>query len=99
EHALNSCFGSWFQLAKKRESSRSTLQRSVSPDIVSMRAHAVCSEPLNQLLLEIGRDRMLQAFRFVMDLIPLHPKHFGKHAFDQVMAESNPLRYRSALRC
>src|SRR5262249_50898758 len=37
EHALNSCFGSWFQLAKKRESSRSTLQRSVSPDIVSMR--------------------------------------------------------------
>ena len=29
---------------------------------------------------------MLQTFRLVMHLVPFHPKNFGEHALDQMMA-------------
>src|SRR5580704_8772705 len=54
------------------------------------------SPPAAQLGEELGfkiwGDGMLQAFGFIVDFEPFHAKHFGQHAFDQVMAESELAR-------
>jgi len=36
--------------------------------------------------LEIRRDRMLESFRFVVNLVPFHPKNFSEHALDEMVA-------------
>ena len=56
-----------------------------------MRALAAATQLARQPRLEIRRNRVLQALRLIVDLVPLHAKDLRQHALDQVMAQRSAL--------
>ena len=50
-----------------------------------MRARDSAPEFDEQPGLKIGRNRVFQAFRLVVHLVPFHSENFGEHTLDQVV--------------
>src|SRR3984885_16148168 len=54
---------------------------------VAMRADSSFAKFGEEFGFEVGRDGVLEAFGFVVDLPPFHAEEFGEHAFDEVVAQ------------
>jgi len=54
---------------------------------IAMRADSPFAEFGEEFGFEVGRDGVLEAFGFVVDLPPFHAEEFGEHAFDEVVAQ------------
>lgn len=54
---------------------------------IAMRADSSFAKFGEEFGFEVGRDGVLEAFGFVVDLPPFHAEELGEHAFDEVVAQ------------
>jgi len=85
-----------FRFGQESESPASASLRAFGNDRVTMRANSRRSKFLRKLCLELGGDHMLELLGLFVHLVPLHAKHLGQHAFDQVVAHHRPQSHRPA---
>ena len=64
---------------------------------VAVRAGAALAELFPELGLEGRRDRVLQALRLLVNLVPLHAEDLAQHALDEVMAQGGVIGGFAAL--
>src|SRR6202007_3110486 len=58
---------------------------------IAMRTGPRLAEPLLQLGLERRRHSVLQSFRLLVNLVPLHPENLAEHSFNEVMTQCSPV--------
>ena len=63
-----------------------------------MRARRGVAEEQDELLLDVGRDRVLPAVGFAVHLLPLEPDHVGEQSLGQPVPPHDRGRERAALR-
>ena len=54
---------------------------------IAMRANAISAELGEEFGFEVGRDGVLEALGFIVDLPPFHAEKFGEHSLDEMVAE------------
>jgi len=86
-------FGEWKQAAALE------LRGSFGEDAISVRTFTFLAEALDELGFKGGRDDVLEAFGFGVNLVPLHAEDLGEHALNEVVAECGAVRGFASLGC